>query len=109
LNQVREWAESNPLSVLQEIGPRLARIESDFYRAQFYPVESRLAALLLDLAGNDSEITGLTHGDLGDRLGTYRETVTMALRDLKKAKVIEIGRLKITILNKERLRDLSEL
>jgi hypothetical protein len=33
----------------------------------------------------------------------------MALRDLRKEKIIEIGRMKITILNKKALRDLSEL
>jgi hypothetical protein len=62
--QITQWINSDPLSVLQEIGPRFARLQADHYRTQFYTVESRLAALLLDLAGNDSVITGLTHGDL---------------------------------------------
>jgi CRP-like cAMP-binding protein len=108
-DQAAEWVESNQLAILQEIGPRFAHLQADHYRAQFYTVESRLAALLLDLAGNDSDITGLTQGEIGDQLGTYRETVTMALRDLKKAKAIEIGRMKITILNKKKLKNLSEL
>jgi CRP-like cAMP-binding protein len=107
-DQIAEWVNSNPISILQEIGPRFAHLQSDSYRAQFYTVESRLAALLLDLA-EDSVITGLTHTELGDQLGVYRETVTMSLRDLKKAKLINIGRKKITILNKKGLRELSEL
>jgi CRP-like cAMP-binding protein len=109
LDEATDWAESNQLAVLEEIGPRLAHLQAAHYRTQFYTVESRLASLLLDLAGNDSVITGLTHGDLGDQIGTYRETVTMALRDLRKEKIIEIGRMKITILNKKALRELSEL
>jgi CRP/FNR family transcriptional regulator, cyclic AMP receptor protein len=107
--QIAEWVNSNPISILQEIGPRFARLQADFYRAQFYTVDSRLASLLLDLAGNDSVITGLTHMELGDQLGTYRETITMSLRDLKKAKLIGIGRKRITILNKKGLRELSQL
>ena len=107
--QIAEWVNSSLLSVLQEIGPRFAHLQADHYRTQFYTVECRLAALLLDLAGNDSVITGLTHGDLGDQLGTYRETVTMSLKDFRKDKIIETGRMKIKLLNKKALKELCEL
>jgi CRP-like cAMP-binding protein len=109
LDQATEWVESNQLAILQEIGPRLARIETDLYRAQFYNVDSRLAALLLDLAGNDSVVTGLTQGEIGERLGIYRETITDALTQMRKNKLIGISRMKITILNKKKLKNLSEL
>ena len=109
LDQATEWIQSSPVPILREIGPRFAHLQADFYRTQFYTVESRLASLLLDLAGEDSVITGLTHTELGDQLGTYRETVTMSLRDLKKAKAIDIGRKRITLLNKKKLKELSEL
>ena len=53
---------------------------------------ARLASLLLRLAaerGTD-EITGLTHQDLAETIGTYRETATQVLNDMKLAGIIEI-------------------
>jgi hypothetical protein len=76
---VTEWANSNPISILQELGPHLAYVEAEHYRASFQTVESRLAGLLLKLAGEESEVSGFTQGDLAAQLATYRETVTIAL------------------------------
>ena len=45
------------------------------------------------------DITGLTHQDLAESVGTYRETATQVLNDLKAAGYIEIGRKRITILD----------
>jgi CRP/FNR family transcriptional regulator, cyclic AMP receptor protein len=109
LDQVTEWVNSNQLSILRLLGPRLARIEVEHYRAQFQTADSRLAALLLDIAGDETVVTGLTQGDLSDQLGTYRETVTSVIQTMKKKKMIEIGRKKIKILNKKALKESSEL
>jgi CRP-like cAMP-binding protein len=109
LNQVTEWVNSNQLSILKELGPRLAQIEVEHYRTQFQMTDSRLAALLLDLAGEREIITGLTQEDLSDQLGAYRETVTNVIQAMKKKKLVEMGRKQIIILNKKGLRELSEL
>lgn len=109
VDQVSEWVGSNELYILQKLGPRLAHVEADHYRAIFQNADSRVAALILELAGDESVITGLTHDDLANQLGMYRETVTNALDVLKQNKLVEIGRQRITLLNKKKLRELSEL
>ena len=99
----------DPKSLLQTLGPRLAHVEADHYRAIFQDAESRVAALILELAGEESVITGLTHDDLANQLGMYRETVTISIKRLKKAGAIRISRKRITILNKKALKELSQL
>ena len=68
----------------------------------FKGIPARLASLLLRLAAerDTDEITGLTHQDLAETIGTYRETATQALNDMKMAGIIEIGRKRITILDR---------
>ncbi len=69
-----------------------------------------MASLLLRLAAEQDgrTITGLTHQDLAEMIGTYRETATQVLNDLKNDGLIEIGRKRITILDLERLRKVAE-
>ena len=43
------------------------------------------------------DIIGLTHQDLAETIGTYRETATQVLNDMKAQGLIEIGRKRITI------------
>ena len=46
-------------------------------------------------------MTGLTHQDLAESVGTYRETATQVLNDLKSQGLIEIGRKRIKLLDRE--------
>lgn len=109
LDLITEWIRADPLAILQELGPRLFLVEAGEYRAAFQTADSKLAALLLELAGNTSIIEGYTHGELSKQIGVYRETVTNILDELKLDRLIEIGRKRITILDKRALRELSEL
>jgi CRP-like cAMP-binding protein len=108
-NQTRKWAKQNSLALLELIGSRLIRVEDDHYRSRFYLTDSRLAAFLLELAGNGTSITGITHREIGERIGIYRETVTNGLNAMKGKGLIKIGRANITILDKKALRALSDL
>jgi CRP/FNR family transcriptional regulator, cyclic AMP receptor protein len=99
----------SPIKVLEVIGPRLIRVEIEHYRVAFQSVTSRIAALLLDLAGATSTVQYLTQEEIGNVLGVYRETITMSMRSMKENKLIEIGRKRITLLDKKALRELSEL
>ena len=89
---------------------RLIDAESRLEDMAFKGIPARLASLLLRLsADQDSDtITGLTHQDLAETIGTYRETATQVLNDLKADGLIEIGRKRITILDADRLRDIAE-
>jgi CRP/FNR family cyclic AMP-dependent transcriptional regulator len=109
IDQVTGLVSPKELSLLQTLGPRLAHVEADHYRAIFQSADSRVAALILELAGEESVVTGLTHDDLANQLGMYRETVTISIKRLKKAGAIRISRKRISILNKKALKELSEL
>jgi CRP-like cAMP-binding protein len=108
IKHITNWIRGNPISLLQEIGPRFAVDETTLYRIQFQDVQSRLAALLLELA-EESTVRGFTQSDLAQQLGSYRETVTNTLSKMKTNKLIEIRRKTITLLNTKALKELSEL
>jgi CRP/FNR family transcriptional regulator, cyclic AMP receptor protein len=109
IEQANRWIDSNPRQIVEWIGPRLAYVEAEHYRVAFQTVDLRLARLLLELAGAESSITGFTQDELAIQVGTYRETVTNALQDMKSSKLIEIGRKAIILLDKKKLRELGEL
>lgn len=105
----RRWIKTDPLWVVEMLGDRLVKVEDDHYRSRFQLADSRIAAFLLERAGEGSTITGLTHSDIGKNIGLYRETVTNMLDALKLDGIIEIGRMKVIILNRRVLKELSEL
>jgi CRP-like cAMP-binding protein len=109
IQAVKAWIEPDPFRVLEKVGTRLSYIESEHYRAEFQLADSRIAALLLEIAGKGSAVEGYSHEQIGERLGLYRETVTVILDGLKFDKLIEVGRKRIRILDKGALRELSEL
>ena len=105
----KEWIESDPVSIFAELGYRLSEVETEHYRSRFHLADSRIAALLLELAGDNSVIEGVSHEKLGEVLGLYRETVTVVLDAMKLDKLIEVGRMRIAILDKRAVREMSEL
>ncbi len=104
-----EWVKADPTLMLRMVGSRLARVEAEHYRSRFQLTDSRIAALLLELAGEHSTVIGATHEEIGEKIGVYRETVTNILDAMKMEKLIEVGRKRVTILDKRALRELSEL
>ncbi len=98
------------LRILEITGKRLREAEERLENMAFKGIPARLASLLLRLSEEqDSEtITGLTHQDLAESVGTYRETATQVLNDLKSQGLIEIGRKRITILDGEALWEVAE-
>jgi CRP-like cAMP-binding protein len=105
----REWIKADPVAIFKRLGARLAFIEDEHYRAGFQLADSRIAALLLELSRGRSVIKGWSHEKIGERLGLYRETVTVILDTMKLDKLIAISRMEITILDKKGMRELSEL
>ncbi|MBP7964602.1 MAG: Crp/Fnr family transcriptional regulator [Caldilineaceae bacterium] len=98
------------LRVLEITGKRLREAEERLENMAFKGIPARLASLLLRLSveRNTLEIVGLTHQDLAESVGTYRETATQVLNDLKSQGLIEIGRKRINILAPDRLADIAE-
>lgn len=101
------------LALLKVVGARLAQIEAQLIDATFKSTSARLATLLLQLAhspegkGERLVVDGLSHEELAERLGVYRETVSTALRELREAGAIELGRKHITISEPALLADLA--
>ncbi len=92
--------------ILEAFGRRVLEAERQLEDTVFKGTPARVAALLLRESHGDA-VDGLTHQDIAERLGIYRETATNALNELKAAQVISIGRKHISILDRERLARLA--
>ena len=88
--------------ILEAFGRRVLEAERQLEDIAFKGMAARVAALLLREA-DDGEVRGLSHQDIAERLGVYRETATNALNELKNASIIRIGRRHISILDRRRL------
>jgi CRP-like cAMP-binding protein len=88
--------------ILEAFGRRVLEAEQQLEDIAFKGMTARVAALLLREA-EDGEVAGLSHQDIAERLGVYRETATNALNELKAASIIRIGRKRISIVDRERL------
>jgi CRP/FNR family transcriptional regulator, cyclic AMP receptor protein len=88
--------------ILEAFGRRVLEAERQLEDTVFKGMTARVAALLLREAKGD-DVDGLSHQDIAERLGVYRETATNALNELKAASVISIGRKHIRILDRRRL------
>lgn len=104
----KRWVENNP-SICSELGKRLYEIETEHYRSRFQLADSRIAAFLLDVAGQGITIDGLTHEKIGERIGLNRETVTLILNAMKSDRLIDVQKKRITILDKRAMQEMSEL
>lgn len=98
------------LRIFEALGQRLMELEARQEEIAFKGIPARLASLLLQLADErgSNTITGFTHQDLGERIGTYRETTTQTLNAFKAESLIDIGRKQITILDREGLADIAK-
>ena len=104
-----ELIRRDPLRLVNLIGPRLADVEAAHFKTRFQLADSRVADALLELAGEETEVVGLSHRALGLKLGLYRETVTSVLSIMKSGGLISVGRRRVSLLDKpglQRLRDL---
>jgi CRP-like cAMP-binding protein len=97
------------LRIFEVLSKRLREAEARLEEIGFKGIPARLASLLLQLAdeaGGDT-ITGLTHQDLGEQIGTYRKTTTQTLNSFRAAGLIDIGRKRITILDRNGLLEIA--
>jgi CRP/FNR family cyclic AMP-dependent transcriptional regulator len=90
------------------LGSRLAEVEDRLEELAFKGISARLASLLLRLASDTDwrgrrVLHGLTHQQLAELLGTYRETVTATLNQFRDQGLVEIGRRRVTLLDPARL------
>ena len=97
------------IRLLEILGRRVYELEERLEELAFKRVPARLAALLLRLVEQEGNpVRGYSHQDLADMIGTYRETVTQMLADLKQQGILEVGRKHICILDVDALREIAE-
>lgn len=98
------------MNLVEILGRRLLETETVLEGLAFKNVRARLAIVLLRMTElrKDSQIRGVGHQDLAERVGALRETVTDTLAEFKTASLVELGWRKIVILNEEGLRRIAE-
>jgi len=84
-----------------------------FDEVAFKSVPARLATLLLDLAERDgdaqpSRVVRRSHRQLAERINAYRETVTKVINQFRAARLLEIDRSFITLINPRGLEELAQ-
>ncbi len=108
---VLELLQAHPetaLHLLNIVGTRLMDTEKRLTDLTYMDVAKRLALLLLRLHEKSGDtISGYSHQDLADFVGTYRETVTQTLNQFKQQGLIDIQRKAIVILDAAALQKLA--
>lgn len=90
------------IRILEAVGRRVVEAERQLEELAFRGLIPRLASLLLKEADGDL-VAGMTHRDIAERLGVYRESATTALGELKGSGMIDIGRRRVTITDRSGL------
>ena len=93
--------------LLEIVGRRAMELEQRVAELSFLDVTRRVASLLWRMYEKSGSVKGYSHQDIADLVGTYRETVTQTLNQLKQQGLIDIQRKEIRILDPAGLRELA--
>jgi CRP-like cAMP-binding protein len=104
------------IAFMELMGQRLRAMENKLADIAFKNVPQRLASVLLNLAGLPAvqprpgappSVVRYTHQQLAEMIGSYRETVTKAIGELREAGIIRIEDDAITLADVEQLQRLA--
>ena len=95
--------------IIASLAARCRQLVERVYNLSFLSVTGRLAAFLLKQSNEHSDLSRRqwTHYEMAAHLGTVREMVSRALRELQEAELIAIERHRIEILDREGLEELT--
>jgi CRP/FNR family transcriptional regulator len=95
--------------IIHSLAVRCRQLVQRVYNLSFLSVTGRLAAFLLQRAEQGSELQRRqwTQDEIAAHLGTVREMVSRALRELQEAELIAIHRHRIEILDREGLQEVT--
>jgi CRP-like cAMP-binding protein len=106
--EARKLSAVSPMfgfGLMQGIGQRVVEAETQLERMAYGTISARLAGLLLNLGGaRNQAVVSVTHQELADMLGTYRETVSKTLQELRRRGLVSPGRRRLTLLDVDALR-----
>jgi len=101
-DQALQVARSRPdlgFRLLEAFGSRLVEREERLEYLAYHSVPARVAGALLRLQDRRGYVEDVTHQQLGDIVGAYRETVTKVLRQLQLAGLIEVRHRRLRVLD----------
>lgn len=104
------------LATLHLVAERLRNAHSTIEQLSAHPVEHRVAASLLHLAGKRGKDADkgtliempLSRQDIADMTGAKVETVSRVLSEFRRSGIIDSGRKWIAVLDRERLANIAE-
>ncbi len=104
----RQFPQLNDV-IIKNLAMRCRQLVQRVYNLSFLPVTGRLAAFLLQQSDEHNELSRRrwTQDEIAAHLGTVREMVGRAFRELQQANLIAINRHRIEILDKEGLKKLT--
>jgi len=82
----------------------MAHLHSLVAQLSFNKVAERVVTLLLDDTAKDGDLVRMTQSDLAANVGTTREVVARCLAGLQADGLIRLGRGRVTVLHREKLR-----
>lgn len=109
-SEFREWVRDNPdvaIGILGTMGDLLDGAYTRILDLIDESVETRIMNVLHMLSSRIGPALPLTNNDLAEMVGTSRETAARVISRLQSAEIISKSRGNITILDKERLDDIS--
>jgi CRP/FNR family cyclic AMP-dependent transcriptional regulator len=106
----RPELSSLPFAMAETFGNRLVASEDRLEYLAYHSVTARVALALLRLrSAENGIIDGITHQEIGDIVGAYRETVTKVLHHLQDDGHIQVAHRRIKVRNPTGLAALLEL
>ncbi|MFQ5576758.1 MAG: Crp/Fnr family transcriptional regulator [Anaerolineae bacterium] len=96
-------------AIIKSLATRCRQLVQRVYNLSFLSVTGRLAAFLLQQSDDQSELNRRrwTQDEIAAHLGTVREMVGRAFRELQQAELISIDRHRIEILDRNGLEELT--
>ncbi|UCC89420.1 MAG: Crp/Fnr family transcriptional regulator [Anaerolineales bacterium] len=109
LSRLRQGCPSLDDIIINSLAMRCRQLVQRVYNLSFLSVTGRLAAFLLQQVDESSQLNRQqwTQDEIAAHLGTVREMVSRAFRDLQEAELIAIQRHRIEILDRVGLEELT--
>ncbi len=98
------------LAMLDLVGQHRLAVSRRIDEVAFKSVPARLASVLLEMSETQPQqrVPRHTHQQLAEMINAYRETVTKVINQFRDARLLDVDRSGITLLNPSRLRELSQ-
>ncbi len=109
LNNLRQQIPSLNDVIIQSLAMRCRQLVKRVYSLTFLPVTGRLAAFLLEQSNENSQLSRKrwTHDEIAAHLGTVREMVGRAFKELQQGGYISIDRHRVVIVDRDGLERLT--